>query len=131
MTNEEKLLTKLIKTMNEQLAKLQDHNGIAMVQPEVVSAVEIVIQRATNRVNILKNRQIQTKKQELDFEKQHIADRILEAMKNGHNCENCIDLDNWKFCTGLLFIVADAEKLGMNKDEIRSLIEPHYILHYR
>lgn len=45
---------------------------------------------------------------------------VESAVFNGHGEPNCVDWDNWKFCSGLYFAVHRCERAGHTRDAIKA-----------
>lgn len=45
---------------------------------------------------------------------------INHGVANGHHGDRCVDLDNWRFCTGLRFAIERCEAAGCTREAIRA-----------
>lgn len=50
-----------------------------------------------------------------------VVDDITECVSRGHSGQICVDLEAWKFCTGLRFAVERAEAQGVTREQIKAI----------
>ena len=53
------------------------------------------------------------------MDQSEMEDDIREAVYNGHHGPRCVDLEKWKFCSGLHWKVQNFEQSGFSIGQIR------------
>ena len=51
---------------------------------------------------------------------EEVLREVESAVFNGHSDPNCVDWDNWKFCSGLYFAVHRCERAGHTREAIKA-----------